>query len=95
MYPSIRTSLEDIIKFCYDFAHGPRPSSLIPHPSSLILVHCSSPPTRLGRHWETMLCGAIPIVLHNDGANQTGLFDGLPVVTVRNWEDVTLFCIHK
>lgn len=28
-------------------------------------------------------------MLYNQGANQTGLFDGLPVVTVRNWEDVT------
>ena len=50
-----------------------------------------SPPGRgmdCHRHWEIMALGAIAIIVHNPPF--TDIYDELPVVQVRNYEDVTL-----
>ena len=39
------------------------------------------------RTWEALLCGCIPIVRSSVFSS---LFDGLPVLIVENWEDITL-----
>ena len=39
------------------------------------------------RVWEALMAGAVPVVQHFD--EQDGLFDGLPVVRVRDWSALT------
>jgi hypothetical protein len=44
------------------------------------------------RTWEALLCGCIPIVRTNV-FNE--LFEGLPVLIVENWKDITLSLLQN
>jgi hypothetical protein len=44
------------------------------------------------RHWEALWMGSIPIVEHS---TLDPLFDGLPVILVNNWHEVTESFLHE
>lgn len=77
--------------FCYNFGPKPFRSYLKDLKRAQFILSPPGSGPDCHRHWEALLMGAIPIIKHSP---LDPLFEGLPVLLVNDWDEVTLDFLH-